>query len=223
MKREVERTKKLPSFSIRIGDLEVLWNKLSDLFDTDDIYGSINIKLTYEKFTFKNIEELKECNDLPDKVLSFSLYLSGEEKKVMVTSPDDGLYSECYVHAYAETEAWCAGAVETVYSFISSYKRWYSWFNSAPIGWLLIIFACASLVVIRLSKTDPFNEIVEIGGLTAFTTIYFLYMFKGKLFPVSILHICNNENYIRRHIPELSLILAIISILVTIGGWYLEI
>lgn len=50
MKREVERERKLPAYSIEITELEILWEKLTSLFDDrDNVFGTIDIFLEKEK------------------------------------------------------------------------------------------------------------------------------------------------------------------------------
>ncbi len=117
MKREVKRKKKLPSFAIDIGELEVLWNKLYSLFDTQDLHGSIHVEFPLEKIKFENIDKLKKYNGLPDKITSFSISVSdfcspSGCRMVSVDSNSFSFFSEnSMVYASAESEAWCAGAI----------------------------------------------------------------------------------------------------------------
>ena len=134
MKREVERKKKLPAFSLGMGELEVLYGRLLELFDTPGkVYISISIKLPSENLQFKNIEELKQYAQLRGRITKFSLYLSQGDRTVSIRS-SFSIGNPPEVSATAETERWCAGAIETVYSFVKSNRLWYHWFVSAPIG-----------------------------------------------------------------------------------------
>lgn len=223
MKRELNREKNLPSFSLSVGDLELLWNRVSDLFGDGELYRTITVELSSERLEFDDIEELKDCTYLPDKItdfsLSFSLLRGG--KRVTV-SPRRGLSNLSYVAAHADNEAWCAGAIETVYSLVSSNREWYSWFNSAPIGYILwFLILMPSIFTILLPDDHQYNSIVWLGWLVTLCTIGFLYMFKSKLLPAAVLTIRERDSFIRRYASELSLILGLISVLITSLGLYL--
>ncbi len=147
MKREVERERKIPAFSIGIGELEVLWGRAVALFeDTEKVYGLIDITLPTEKLEFKDIEELKQYSNLKGRITKFSLWLSQKGRRVSIRS-SHLFYSQAIVSATGETEAWCAGAIETVYSFLQSYKVWYHWLVSAPIGWVLILLTLQRYII----------------------------------------------------------------------------
>lgn len=61
MKKQVNRKRKLPAFSLSIGELEVLWSRLKKLFDDPaDIYARIDFRLPSEQLEFANFEELKQ-------------------------------------------------------------------------------------------------------------------------------------------------------------------
>jgi len=77
MKREVERERKIPAFSIGVGELEVLWGRMVALFDNaEEVYGSIAITLPSEKLEFRNIEEFKQYPNLKGRITDFSVWLS---------------------------------------------------------------------------------------------------------------------------------------------------
>lgn len=72
MKREVEREKKIPAFSIGVADLEVLWDRIISLFDKEeDVYGAIDINLPREKLEFKDVEELKQYSGFKGRITKF--------------------------------------------------------------------------------------------------------------------------------------------------------
>ncbi|PIX55662.1 MAG: hypothetical protein COZ50_01565 [Zetaproteobacteria bacterium CG_4_10_14_3_um_filter_54_28] len=221
MKREVERTRKIPAFSIEIGELEALWQRLVALFENSgDVYGSINIEFPKEKLEFKDVEELRQYPDLKGKVTNFSLWLSKDGRRVSIRS--SSLFNpQAVVSATAESEAWCAGALETVHSFLKSYKVWYHWFVSVPLGWVLFIFANIPSIAMLARPKDSIDKIVLIGWLAAMIALVFLYVFKGKLFPASVLRITDEESFVRRHSAELGLIIALTSAVLTVVGWFL--
>jgi hypothetical protein len=60
MKREVEREIRLPAFALTLGELELLWKRIRELFD-DDIACTEEIALAFpsERIRFDSFEELK--------------------------------------------------------------------------------------------------------------------------------------------------------------------
>lgn len=224
MKREVERERKIPAFSIGVGELEVLWGRMVALFDDPKkVYGSITITLPSEKLEFDDIEELKKYPNLKGRITKFSFYLSQSQSGRRVSMWSSSLFdSQSTISATGESEAWCAGAIEAVYSFLQSYKVWYRWFVAAPVGWFFIVLGNAPiLALLALPKGTKIDNTAFIGWLAILVTLGFLYIFKGKLFPASTLRVTNEESFIRRHSPELSLIIALVSAALTILGWYL--
>jgi hypothetical protein len=139
MKREVEREKKLPAFSLTLGELETLWGRLQGLFEGQNIYTSLTITFAKEKLEFKNVEELKQYNDLKGRITDFSLLLSNYLGRRLSIRSGGLFYGRAEVSATAENEAWCAGAVETASSFVQSHKVWFSWFTSPIVGWVLLV------------------------------------------------------------------------------------
>lgn len=219
MKREVERERKLPAFSIDIGELETLLDRLVSLFDKDEnIYSSIDIILPTEKLEFKNVEELKQYRGLKGSISKFSIWVSSGAGRRVSIRKSGILASQAEVSATGESEAWCAGAVETVYSFFQSYKLWYRWFVSAPLGWaLFILINIPNLAMILLPK-GAIGKPALIGWLATVATLSFLYIFKGKLFPSATIRITKEESFIRRNSAELGLAIALLSVILTVVG-----
>jgi len=222
MEREVEREKKLPAFSIRLGELEALWQRLLSLYDNaENVYGSIDITLSAEKLEFDNIEELKQYPGLKGKITNFSLRVSKGGRRVYLRS-GSFLNSECIVSAAAETEAWCAGAIETVFSFLRSYKVWYSWLASAPLGWVLLIFANIPSIAFWTLPKGSIGMLSITGWLSTLIALVFIYFFRWRLFPVAAIRITEEESYIRRYSSELSLIIALLSVILTLVSLFLK-
>lgn len=216
MKREVERERKIPAFSIGIAELEVLWGRLLALFENGvKIYSSIDVRLPRETLEFSDIEELKQYPNLKGKIRDFSLTLSHKGRRISIRS--SGFFqAQAVVRTTAETEAWCAGAIETTYSFLQSHKVWYHWFVSAPIGWILIFLAnIPTAVALILPKGSTINKTAYIGWLATLVALGILYVFRKKLFPAAAIHITDEEGFVRRHSAELSLIIALLSAVLT--------
>ena len=221
MKREVNRKKALPAFAIGIGELELLWGRLLALFEKpEDVYGSIDIALPSENLEFKSIDELKEYSELRGRVTKFELRLSQGGRRVSIRS-SSFLGSRPEVSASADTEAWCAGAIETVYSFARANRLWYSWFVSAPIGWMFFVFANIPTVAsLFLPKGQSLDKPVFGTWLSITIALGIVYLARSKLLPSSILVVTREEGFFRRHVGELSLVVAIISAVLTVVGWF---
>lgn len=77
MKKEVNRERKLPAFSLSIGELEALGSHLTALIDDPaDILASIQIRLPLEQLEFANTAELRQYPHLPSRVMNFHIRLS---------------------------------------------------------------------------------------------------------------------------------------------------
>ncbi|MFZ1546775.1 MAG: hypothetical protein WAT12_06700 [Candidatus Nitrotoga sp.] len=135
MKREVERKQQLPAYSLTIAELEVLIERLRALFtEPENVRYSIDIELKSEKLTFDSIGELKAYAPLKGRVTEFYVRLYHSPRSIRISTIGMPFDRRSSVSADGESEAWCAGAIETVQSFVQSHKLWYHWFVSAPIG-----------------------------------------------------------------------------------------
>lgn len=221
MKREVERERELPAFSVTVGELEVLWQRLALLFDDpSNLYASIDVRLPSEQLEFANVEELRQYEHLPPQITDFTIRLSQKGRSVRIRS-GRLLTAKANVSATSETEAWCAGAIDTVYSFLQSHKLWYSWFVSAPIGWLLFFVSnMPGPVLLLMPKDGKIDRIVVFGWLGAFITLFLLYFGRERLLPSGVLRVSATTGFVRRYVAELSLAIAIVSAILTIIGWF---
>lgn len=220
MKREVRRERALPAFSVGIGELEVLCRRLIEQFESPkDVYVKIELTLPSESLEFKSIEELRQYSDLRGRITKFRLWFSQGERNISIRT--GSLFgSRPEVSASAGTEAWCAGAIETVYSFMQSNRLWYHWFVSAPIGWIFFIFAnIPSIALLLLPKGQSLEKPVFAGWLAVTITLGILYFARAKLLPSSVIVVTREEGFIRRNAAELSLLVAIVSAILTVIGW----
>lgn len=221
MKREVRRERKLPAFSIGVGELEVLSQRLMALFDeTPAVYVSININLKGENLSFDSVSDVVGYSGNLTKISDFRIYFSQGDRSVSIRSTLlFGRLPEVY--ASADSEAWCAGALETVYSFLSAYRLWYGWFLSAPLGWVLFALVNVPNVAQIVMKRDQFVPKIVVAGWVAMTLVLgVLYVFSSKILPSSVIVFKRTESFMRRHVGELSLVVAIISAALTIVGWF---
>ena len=192
--------------------------RLEALFPIDDLHRSIEIKLLSEQIEFDDFNELKTYPDLPDKLSSFRIYISHKGKSIFLVA---GIFnsSNTYVRAQSDSEAWCAGAVETAYTFVNSYRKWYSWLNAAPIGWFLLAYANIPLLLF-VPDSEFNNKFFFFGWLFTFFTMGIIYVFKSKLFPPSTIVVRQKENIIRKYSAEISLLTALISVVISLLGWF---
>jgi hypothetical protein len=225
VKKQVNRERKLPAFSLSIGELEVLWSRLRKLFDDPaDIYARIQIRLPLEQLEFANFEELKQYPHLPSRVTNFDIWLSQKERHITIRSQwRSGFRTR--VSATAETEAWSGGAIETVFSFMQSHKLWYSWFLSTPVFWALILIVAIAPMLFLIAYDNPpvatavIPKGVVIGWLGALA-LYFLWFSNERLLPPAVIRISDSQGFVRKHAVELQLALAAVSIILVVIGWF---
>lgn len=223
MKREVERKQKLPAFSVTVSQLGVLVSRLLALFDEQDkVNITIRVVLKNEKLSFDSIDELAAYQGLSGHITDFSVwlshYISGHRVLISSGSMFD---SRSTVSAEGESEAWCAGAIETVQSFVQTHRLWYHWFVVAPIGWLLFVLGNAPTVAFQfMAKGAVIDKTIVVAWLAIVITLFVLWIGKGQLLPSSVLRVTEDEGFIRRHASELSLLIALASAILTIIGWF---
>lgn len=222
MKREVERDKSLPSFEMDIAELDVLLRRLVALFDEPEkVHCNIDFKLKNESLEFESVEEIQNYKDLKGGMSNFSIWLSQGGKRISIRT-SMLLSSSVTVSTKADNEAWCAGAIETVHSFVLSHRTWYHWFVKWPFGILLMAMAFAPSIIGKITHDDLFkNKTLFSAWLFLIFFLAVLYFTKGRFLPMVILRISNEESFIRRRAPELSLLIALLTALITVIGWFI--
>jgi hypothetical protein len=219
MKREVSREKALPAFSLDLDDLELLRERLLDLFSQENtVICSIDLKLKRESLEFTNVEELRSYKGLRGRVTDFRLSIFQLGQRVSVRS-GYLLDSKPYVSATSSSEAWCAGAIETASSFLHSKRQWYFWFVSWPIAPILVVFGNIPLLARMLLPRTMHIQGMALGSWSLMMiALVVLYFTKGSLLPSASIIITREEGFLRRHIGELSLLVAIASAVLTVIG-----
>lgn len=221
MKREVERDQKLTSFKIGIAELEVLVDRLLGLFpDPEKVHCSVDINLKTEKLEFESVAELKQYSSLKGVVTKFQLWLSQDGKRISLRS--GGIFGgRGSISAKADNEAWCAGAIETVSSFLQTHRLWYHWFITSPLGWILSALIYVPIITAAIIPKGTYIEKPIVYAWVAITaTFAVLYVARSKLLPSSILVLSGEEGFFQRNAAQLSLLIAVISAVLTIIGWY---
>ena len=221
MNRHVERRRNLPAFSIGLGELEVLWNRMIAVFGPGEPDGVfIKISLRSEELEFRTVDELRSYTELKGRVTKFSLHCY-QGRRILNVFPGSLLNPVPYVYAQGETEAWSAGAVEVVYSFLQSHRLWYHWFVSGPVVVFIFVLALVSSVVIQLLPKSPvFPSWIVLAWLSTLLALTVIGLARAILLPSSVLRITNEEGFVRRHVAELSLVLALLSAVLTVVGWF---
>lgn len=222
MEKEVKREKVIPAFSINIDELDILWGKIESLFDPQDkIYSSLDIIFPKEKLTFENIKELRSYQELKGKIFRFSLHVSNNNKRVSLWNSDFSLNdSRATVYASGDSEHWCAGAVDTVYSYLQSYKLWYHWLVVTPFGILLMVLFCVPILLIKTQNQSELIKSWFVFGWSAFLVpLALVFLFKNKILPAAILNFSNDENLLRRYSPEIIAVCAILSVILMVIGF----
>jgi hypothetical protein len=220
MKREIEREVRLPAFNLRVGDLELLWVRMTELFDSSEkIQAYISLSFPSEKITFDSIEELKSYDQLRGRVTEFKLKLSQKKRSISLAS--GGLFSNTpTLTVEADSDVWCAGAVEAAMRVIRQNKVWFSFLTRVPF---YLIFAF--LGIAPLAKIWPFREFPNIPlpaflSWIAMSVLFGFFSFnKRKLLPTATITFTQELGFIRRYGSELGLALGILALLLSIYMW----
>lgn len=222
MERKVDRERKLSAFEIDLGDLEALLQRLCQLFDSQAVVRcKIEISLKQESLTFKSVDEIKEYGALKGSVAKFFIRIFDMNCRSISVSSGCRIFYQATVSANAESEAWCAGAIETVTSFLQTKRVWYHWFAAWPYTVLILIMAGIPYAIGKIIEKDFFkNKSFAIGWLITMLLFAILSISRERFFPAGSLTITSDESFLRRKASELTLIIAIISALLTIIGWF---
>ena len=221
MNRLVERRRNLPAFSIGLGELEVLWDRMIAVFGPGEPDGAfVKISLRSEELEFRTPDELRNYAELRGRVTKFSLHFY-QGRLILNVFPGSLPFPVPFVFAQGETEAWSAGAVEVVYSFLQSHRLWYHWFVSVPTVIFISVLTLVSSVVLQLLPESPASlRLMVLAWLSTLVALLGLNLAKAILLPSSVLRITNEEGFVRRHVGELSLVLALLTAALTVVGWF---
>ncbi len=223
MKRQITRERKLPAFSLSAGELELLWDKLLNLFDQPDaVYRSLEIQLPNEELSFTDVKELLQYNQLPAKLNRFTLYFHHNGRSVSIRQT--GMMADTSTaRAVGDSESWCAGVIDTVHTFAEARKTWYSFFVTAPIGLLLFLSMYLPwLASLFLGKEAKIDKAVTAGWTVAIVVLVVLFFGRGKLLPSATIRIKDEKGFVSRHAAELSLAVALFSAALTVIGWFVS-
>lgn len=227
MNRRVSRKKDLDSFSIYIDILSNLLDKLLELFNKKkDLEVSITFELKEEILNFDSVEEIRQYAEqnrsFPKRIHKYGLSVHGY-------SPfGDGGWSYVDIHsdivedimcirATSDSEAWCAGVIDTVTSFLRQHRVWYYFLYRIKVLWVLGI----CLLSLLIFKFLDFLKLLESGIGTVIGTIIawlillsliisiILPVLKARI-PHSEIRISEQEGFLRRRYREILIPIGII-------------
>ena len=227
MKREVNRSRNLPAFVLDVQDLGLLWTRCLALFDKpEQVSSMLTLKLQAETLKFSSFPELENFSALPDRITKLSLLLVQGGRHISLET-ESILGMQAQVTTGAESEAWCAGAVETVIAFVSNHRASYNWFVAAPLGWILLVLIYGLPLYMFVFKAlfspeykAPPTFAYAWGSLAAAITI--LYLSRKRLFPAVVLRVRESRGFLKRNVAELGLGVAMVSLVLTVVGWFIS-
>ena len=222
MKTTVSREQTLPSFKLGIADLKLIVEKASELFDSENLRITIDIQVGKKEYSFDNIDEIQEIKELPNQTLLFYLRLSDLKKRLSMF-PGRALGNSARITTESENEAWCAGAIATLVPLFQQSKTWYSGFRGWPIGagLLLSLNLPTSLPLISRLTGKTFNNsvIYSVVPIVVFTLLYFT---RYWLLPTNLLVIRQTETTFKKYSTELTVTIALLSLIVSIIGLFIK-
>lgn len=227
MKREVSLSKQLPSFKCDLAALGSFVSKTTALFK-DEASVSIVVNLRKQKLTFSSVEELKNYVDLPERLTNFELWFRGKSPGPTIWIQSSGLlFYRPEAHVSSNDEVWCVGAMDVIAQSLAAQKTWYSWFA----GWVLTISALAApfffgLIggLVKFATGNPLlaTPLIAVSWTALYAVLLVLFLFRSLLLPSAVLEIRTTENLVHRYAPELTVLLAVITVLLTIIGWFVK-
>jgi hypothetical protein len=223
MIREIHRERYLPAFVVTVPELTILVDRLAASFEKPgDVSCYIDIELPRQTLKFTSLTELSSCAELPSELTEFKLTLIQGERSISIKPHllDD---SNRIVSCRGDDEAWCAGVIEITLLFFSTRKLWYSFFTTAPLFRILILAAVSIWVVIVFDQSNstfsawlkPYKQslLSWLGIVLAFGAVV---LFRKKLLPSSIILLKPRETFQQNRIGEMSLVIAVIALIVSI-------
>jgi hypothetical protein len=222
MRREVKRSRGLQAFRIDLPQLEALLIRIVGLFPSTPVSQVINVRVGDEELEFANVEEMRTYADLPSRITSFRIRVSEGSRRVSLAAERQvGTPTSASVSAEAETPAWCAGAVETVDTFLRGHRQWYFWFRGGPLLIAAILAMILPAVALALAGVETVAIRFLAPSIAGFIALLGLYLMEDRLFPVAVLEVRQVETAIRQYMPELTLFMAALALVLTILGWFL--
>jgi hypothetical protein len=221
MKREVQRQERLPAFNLSGTELDLLWQRMAELFEGDPpVRRKLKLKLPNERLQFDDLAELKTYGRVRGRVTQFELEFTQGSRTLAVRSGGTFLRPSPIVEAESESEIWCAGALEAVRGVVRANRAWYWWFERLPFTLLFFVLSLLPLISSWLGWTI-FKDMAPKTAASWFSIVLllgFLSFSKEKVLPPSSITFTEEQNFVRRYGAEIGLILGLISIVLGVAA-----
>lgn len=220
MIREHKRETTLPAFSLDLAELDTLWTKMLNLFESPDcVYGSIKVVQPLETLTFSKVSEIKQELNVGDRIVNFEIFQSQKDRNVFIRR-GILLGDSYYVRAWGDSDSWCAGAVDVISRYAQSKRTWYSWIPKIPL--LKCINGCnvlAFILLIIIPRNAHNFSILLLLWLSTLTVVILLFIVQAFVFHPAIVVANHQESFIKRHATVLGFLLPLIIAIVGLLRW----
>jgi len=221
MKKRVSREKRLPAYRLDLAALEALIAKLIPEFGQEPRVR-VHIELKNAQYDFSSVDEIRACTDLPSEVVDFRLSVGDSSYEKDCTVRSGGFFnSGPKVMAESDSEAWCAGVVEIVVTFITTNRRWYS----AITGWPIYIIAIFSPLLFSALSSSKFTSLnshpywwLPLALIWLVSSVIFYA--PSRTLPNAVLQVRSIDSVLRKFMPELTLLTAAIAVIVSVVGLF---
>ncbi|MCW5298874.1 hypothetical protein DXT88_11895 [Herbaspirillum lusitanum] len=210
----------MPAFSLDLAELDLLWQRLLKLFDGDGyLHSEITINLNRsESLSFNSVEEIKDYKLVASSASDFTLSISKGGKSIrLMTSLS--FFNRAVVLARGEDEAWCAGGIEVVVSFLQNHKCWYRMLALMPFGVLLVIMTNLPTVLGIYKDGNKISTFMFVAWILILVVFGILAVFRNKFFPSGRLIFTREENVVKRYSAEITLAIAVFAAVVAALSW----
>ena len=185
MKRMVERTKTLDTFSVSVDELEGLHSQLRLEFgDDDDVHTSIEVEFSDERLRFDSVEDIRNYNINHNKITKFtmSIYnMYGNGKHIRFNSRDFSSFligPDAIIRSSSDKESWCAGVNEAAFSYLKNYRVWYHFIRKRIIRYLSFILCFVSVVF------SLFTTVLVLLSPEKYDTLLFIKSYNYYIMPL---------------------------------------
>lgn len=217
MKRSIRRIEYLPSFSLGLAELCLLWTRLEPLFEGDkDKSFYVEVDFDDETLTLDSIDELRSAQYPRSESSTFALHCHGTERSIHIyTPPHSGRQSRLSV--VSESEIWIAGGCEVVLNIIEQNRAWHHWLRPKVLDFLLLLLLLIAVGVTAVSITSTRwgqPGAGTLGLLGASLVLASLLFGRNRLLPAATLRLNEVESVWRRYSVELTMAFAFLSVLI---------
>ena len=213
MKRNLTRSTKLPPFSIDIPKLELFVSQICELFPSGDPRLNFTAYVGSDDLTFDSTEDVKSnAAYLPNRITRFYLSVVGDGRVVRIRVR---FTSGAEAEAEGETDVWCAGALALAQRVATDNRTWYSFLRPRYL-WIAAILTGTVPPVLQLAGKLELSTAASVAWLIVNLLLWALYFSSPRLLPHAIVVIRSEDNWLREYSTELTLLLSVIALVVSI-------